>query len=113
MITSERREQFSKETIKARELAEKVRKEEADEFAKKYISIIREKIEKGCKLTKIADDMNNDGHLTRRGVLWTDQTVRQILNRFPKEPTKKKIEPKIEIKITPPLRRIIGWDKIR
>lgn len=109
MITSERREQFSKETIKARELAEKVRKEEADEFAKKYISIIREKLEKGYKLTKIADDMNKEGILSRRGGLWTDQTVRQILNRFPKPI--KKIEPKIEIKNIP-LKRIIGWDRL-
>ena len=103
-FSPERREQFAKETIEARKKAEEIRKDEADKFAKKYISIIVAKQKQGFGLVEIAKQLNDEGHKSRRGGEWTDQTVRQILKRFPSidDPP-----------VTPVQRKkIIGWEKL-
>lgn len=115
-LTPERREQFATETIEARKKAETIRKEEADKFANKYISIIKEKQKMGFNLVEIAKQLNEEGHKSRRGSEWTDQTVRQILKRVP-EPIvikpltqNKTIESEI-FRDVPLKRRVLGWDK--
>jgi|ERR1035437_519223 hypothetical protein len=109
-LTPERREQFAKETIEARKKAEMVRKEAADDFAKKYGPMILDKQKMGYGLVEIAKQLNNEGHKSRRGAEWTDQTVRQILKRMPKQKPIVLVKPPI---IVPQIRKKwIGWDVI-
>lgn len=110
-LTPERREQFAMETIEARKKAEAIRKAEADKFAQKYYAIIREKQKMGYGLVEIANQLNKEGHKSRRGGEWTDQTVRQILKRIPEEPKPVIKKPPVVV-ISTQTKRSIGWDKI-
>jgi hypothetical protein len=85
-LTPQRRQQFAKETGWARSLANEVRKKSADEFAGKYVLIIKQMQKQGMGLTRIARILNQHGHSSPRGLRWTDQTVRQVLKRSNKIP---------------------------
>jgi hypothetical protein len=120
-LTSDRRKKFAEDTEQARSLAEKARKNAADKFAQKYIPIIKQLQNRGMGLTEIAKHLNTEGHKSRRGGAWTDQTVRQVLKRTVAQPAVKSRDlssellgkPKViqqDIKIGTP-KRILGWDR--
>ena len=80
-LTPERRQQLSEDTKEARIVAEQARKQKADVFAQKYVQIIEKMLKQGMTKLDIATRLNEDGHRSRRGDPWTDQTIRQVLKR--------------------------------
>jgi len=82
-FTPERRAQYAEDTKDARVVAEQARKQAADKVARQFLPMILDMQQQGLGLTEIANRMNAQGFKTRRGSIWTDQTVRQILKRQP------------------------------
>lgn len=80
-ISQERRDRYARETVAALKVAKKRQKDLADAFAKKYLRLIERMQKEGFNLSQIAAKLTAEGHTSRRGGIWTDQTVRQILKR--------------------------------
>lgn len=119
-FTPERRQQYEEETRTAREMAEQVRKEKADEYAKQFLPLIVEMQRKGLGMIEIAKEMNALGHKSRRGGPWTDQTVRMMLKRRPEPaPVVRKLDDEVfghaqakPVKPAQPGTRFVGWKGI-
>ena len=84
MLTPERRQRFAEETKEALKIAKQAQQQIANDFAEKYIPIIEALQKQKLTIIEIASKLNDDGHLSPRGTIWTDQTVRQILKRMKK-----------------------------
>lgn len=120
-FTPERRQQYSVETQLSRDIAEQVRKEKADEYAKQFLPLIVEMQHRGIGMIEIAKEMNALGHKSRLGGPWTDQTVRQMLKRRPEPtPVVRKLDDEVfghvqtkpEVKPAHPENRFVGWKGI-
>ncbi len=111
-ISFEKRKQFSIDTKEAIRLANEKRSNEADVFAKKHFSTILQMQKQGMTLTEIARKMNKDGHKTRRGSVWTIQTVQQIIKRMAnKLRLRDRLKSEIVGVAVPQKKRVIGWDR--
>lgn len=85
-LTPERRKQIGEKSKEALAKGRGVVTKNANEFAQKYLSIIRQLQNDGFNLLQIAAKLNADGHVTSRGLQWTDQTVHCLL-KYINEPT--------------------------
>jgi len=66
---------------KAREVAAQLHRQAADECYADLVPIIRDLQLKGESLQAIADELNEQGHTTRRGKPWNRMQVSRVLNR--------------------------------
>jgi hypothetical protein len=76
----------------------------ADRFARRYLPILLAMQRQGMGLRAIASELNANGHTTRHGGPWTDQTVRQLLKR------RRHLLDR-EVLIAQPQPRFIGWNR--
>lgn len=81
-LTPERRQQFSNETQRSRQLAFEARRKKANAFARKHEKLLYEMQQLGMGATKMARALTAAGHVSPRGGVWTAQTVRQVLKRI-------------------------------
>ena len=66
---------------KAREVAAQLHRQAADESYSDLMPIIREMQQKGESLQAIADELNEQGHTTRRGKPWNRMQVSRVSRR--------------------------------
>ncbi len=62
-------------------VAKRVRSEAADEAYADLYGRLKEMRDKGQTLRQIADDLNSEGHTTRRGKPWNPTQVLRVLQR--------------------------------
>lgn len=105
-------------------------KKNADDFAQKFFPLINEMKAHGMNLSEIADKLNAEGYVSRRGAAWTYHSVGEILKRMKElAPQKESIPPVRKLKdevfgqIQPPQKhpqsrphepetRFIGWRSV-
>ena len=66
----------------AREVSAQVRKQEASQAYTDIYPVVSELRAKGLTLQAIADELNNQGHTTRRGKPWNPMQVARVLERL-------------------------------
>lgn len=86
--------------------AELARKKNSDVFAQKMFPIIDEWRTAGLNLSEIAIKLNEAGYLSRRGVAWTYQSVREVMKRI-------RDKPKLLVPDDVTEARYVGWDRRR
>ena len=103
--------------------AEITRKKNADDFAKKYVSVIEDMQKRGMNLSEMADQLNAQGYISRRGAPWTYQNVGKVIKRLREmkssSPKKRDLSSELfgtsQINQIPPKadtnKRIIGWNR--